>query len=113
MMALLFINDIVLRNPREQANAIKNSLRKCGWLEYETIEDDFIELFSLYQQSYLDQELLQTIKVRRKAGLIDEIDLDNEMSEAERESYLSELRSKNNLIYTSKKINEYVKVSLK
>ena len=54
MIDLLFINDIVLRNPREQANAIKNSLRKCGWLEYETIEDDFIELFSLYQQSFLD-----------------------------------------------------------
>ena len=73
----------------------------------------FIELFSLYQQSYLDQELLQTIKVRRKARRIDEIDLDNEMSEAERESYLSELRSKNNSIYTRKKINEYVKEPLK
>ena len=80
---------------------------------YEAIEDDFIELFSLYQQSYLDQESLQTIKVRRKAGLIDEIDLDNVMSEAERESYLSELRSKNNSIYTRKKINEYVKELLK
>ena len=35
------------------------------------------------------------------------------MSEAERESYLTELSSKNNSIYTRMKINEYVKESLK
>ena len=80
---------------------------------YETIEDDFIDIFSLYQQSYLDQESLQTIKVRRKAGVINELDLDNVMSESDREKFLIELKLKNDSIYTRKKINEYVKELLK
>ena len=65
-------------------------------------------LFSLYPQSYVSPESLQTIPVTKKLGTVSKFSDDAGMSEEERQLYKEALRMKNRSRFSRKNINEYV-----
>lgn len=69
---------------------------------------DMEALFSLYPQSYISPESLQTIPVTKKLGTISKFSDDAGMSEEERQLYKEALRMKNRSRFSRKNVNEYV-----
>ncbi len=65
-------------------------------------------LFSLYPQSYVSPESLQTIPVTKKLGTISRFSDEAGMSEEDRQLYKEALRMKNRSRFSRKNINEYV-----
>lgn len=72
------------------------------------IQPDLETLFSLYPQSYVSPESLQTIPVTKKLGTVSKFSDDAGMSEEERQLYKEALRMKNRSRFSRKNINEYV-----
>ena len=72
------------------------------------IQPDLEALFSLYPQSYVSPESLQTIPVTKKLGTVSKFSDDAGMSEEERQLYKEALRMKNRSRFSRKNINEYV-----
>jgi hypothetical protein len=72
------------------------------------IQPDLENLFSLYPQSYVSPESLQTIPVTKKLGTVSKFSDDAGMSEEERQLYKEALRMKNRSRFSRKNINEYV-----
>ena len=66
------------------------------------------DLFSLYPQSYVSPESLQTIPVTKKLGTVNKFSDETGMSEEERQLYKEALRMKNRSRFSRKNINEYV-----
>lgn len=71
-------------------------------------QPDIETLFSLYPQSYISPESLQTIPVVRKLGAISGFSDHAGMSGEERLLYKEALRKKNRSRFSRKNINEYV-----
>lgn len=71
-------------------------------------ETDFGELFSLYPQSYISPESLQTIPVVRKLDTVNAFSEHAGMNEADRLLYKEALKRKNRSRFSRKNINEYV-----
>lgn len=71
-------------------------------------QPDIETLFSLYPQSYISPESLQTIPVVRKLGAISGFSDHSGMSGDERLLYKEALRKKNRSRFSRKNINEYV-----
>lgn len=76
--------------------------------EEEGAEETYRELFSMYPQSYLSPESLQTIPVTKKLGVINNFSDGMGMSEEERLLYKEALRVRNRSRFSRKNINEYV-----
>lgn len=72
------------------------------------IQPDLETLFSLYPQSYVSPESLQSIPVTKKLGTVSKFSDDAGMSEEERQLYKEALRMKNRSRFSRKNINEYV-----
>ncbi|MFG6338756.1 MAG: hypothetical protein K1W31_10070 [Lachnospiraceae bacterium] len=72
------------------------------------IQPDLETLFSLYPQSYVSPESLQTIPVTKKLGTVSKFSDDAGMREEERQLYKEALRMKNRSRFSRKNINEYV-----
>lgn len=72
------------------------------------IQPDLEALFSLYPQSYVSPESLQTIPVTKKLGTVSKFSDDAGMSEEERQLYKEALRMKNRSRFSRKNINDYV-----
>lgn len=70
-------------------------------------------LVALYPQNYISPESLQSIKVTKKLGKVDELSTENRMSEEERQFYKEALRMKNRNRFSRKNINAYVMTLLK
>lgn len=77
------------------------------------LEPNFLDLVSIYHQNYFSQESLQTIPVEKEAGIIDVMDIQEVMSEAQREQYKQRLKIQNKLRFTRKNINDFVMELLK
>lgn len=71
-------------------------------------ETDFGELFSLYPQSYISPESLQTVPVVRKLDTVNAFSEHAGMNEADRLLYKEALKRKNRSRFSRKNINEYV-----
>lgn len=71
-------------------------------------QSDMETLFSMYPQSFISPESLQTIPVTKKLGKISNFSDDAGMSEEERQLYKEALRMKNRSRFSRKNINEYV-----
>lgn len=71
-------------------------------------QPDLEALFSLYPQSYISPESLQTIPVTKKLGAVSKFSDGAGMSEEERQLYKEALRMKNRSRFSRKNINEYV-----
>lgn len=69
---------------------------------------DMEALFSLYPQSFISPESLQTIPVTKKLGTISKFSDDAGLSEEERQLYKEALRMKNRSRFSRKNVNEYV-----
>lgn len=72
------------------------------------IQPDLEALFSLYPQSYVSPESLQTIPVTKKLGTVSKFSDDAGMSEEERQLYKEALRMNNRSRFSRKNINDYV-----
>lgn len=70
-------------------------------------------LLALYPQNYISPESMQSIKVTKKLGRVDELSTENRMSEEERQLYKEALRMKNRNRFSRKNINAYVMTLLK
>lgn len=84
----------------------------AGESEEET-ESVVQNLMALYPQNYISPESLQSIKVTKKLGRVDELSTENRMSEEERQLYKEALRVKNRNRFSRKNINAYVMTLLK
>ncbi len=71
-------------------------------------EESFEGLFSLYPQSYISPESLQTVPITKKVDAISGFSNQAQMSEADRLLYKEALRRKNRSRFSRKNINEYV-----
>ena len=79
----------------------------------EETESAVQNLLALYPQNYISPESLQSIKVTKKLGGVDELSTENRMSEEERQLYKEALRMKNRNRFSRKNINAYVMTLLK
>lgn len=70
-------------------------------------------LLALYPQNYISPESMQSIKVTKKLGRVDQLSTENRMSEEERQLYKEALRMKNRNRFSRKNINAYVMTLLK
>lgn len=87
----------------------------CGGIgeSEEKTESVVQDLLALYPQNYISPESLQSIKVTKKLGRVDELSAENRMSEGERQLYKEALRMKNRNRFSRKNINAYVMTLLK
>lgn len=79
----------------------------------EETESAVQNLLALYPQNYISPESLQSIKVTKKLGKVDDLSTENRMSEEERQLYKEALRMKNRNRFSRKNINAYVMTLLK
>ena len=79
----------------------------------EETESAVQNLLALYPQNYISPESLQSIKVTKKLGKVDDLSTENRMSEEERQLYKEALRVKNRNRFSRKNINAYVMTLLK
>ena len=79
----------------------------------EETESAVQNLLALYPQNYISPESLQSIKVTKKLGKVDDLSTENRMSEEERQLYKEALRMKNRNRFSRKNINAYVITLLK
>ena len=87
----------------------------CGGIGESEEETESVvqNLMALYPQNYISPESLQSIKVTKKLGRVDELSTENRMSEEERQLYKEALRVKNRNRFSRKNINAYVMTLLK
>lgn len=87
----------------------------CGGVGESEEETESVvqDLMALYPQNYISPESLQSIKVTKKLGKVDELSTENRMSEEERQLYKEALRVKNRNRFSRKNINAYVMTLLK
>ena len=71
-------------------------------------ETELAEICSVYLQSYISPESLQSIPVTKKNGIVDDMSGNVAMSKEERLLYKEALRMKNRTRFSRKNINEYV-----
>lgn len=76
---------------------------------YEEAPEDWMDLFHLYPQNFLDNESQRTIPVVKKLGNVDDIGNELQISEEERALYKEAFMEKNRTRFSRKNINEYVR----
>lgn len=79
---------------------------------YEDASKEWLELYHLYPQNFMDNESLRTIPVTKKLGKVDELSTQLLITEEERSLYKEAFMEKNRTRFSRKNINAYVKDQL-
>lgn len=75
---------------------------------YDVVDERLLQVFQIFPQFFIDKESLSTIAVSKQIGIVDDIEGEFEISEAEREENLKKWNLANQNRFSRKNIDEYV-----